>query len=145
MELHLLEMAHRVVTALPQSQGKWSPRWSPNGRLIVATSTDFGSLWVFDWAKQTWRLLTRMTNIDSIEWGPDSSFIQFSASAEGKLGIFRLSVDSAQIQRIADLPQDDEYVSVGIAPDGGVVTIRQVRNDEIYRIDWKRVVRSSAR
>jgi DNA-binding winged helix-turn-helix (wHTH) protein/Tol biopolymer transport system component len=145
MQVHLVEMAHGVITALPDSRGKWSPRWSPDGRFILATTTDFGSLWVYDWAKKKWCLLTRMTNIDSAEWSPNSKFIQFSALHEYKFGVFRIDVGSGQIQRVADLPQDDQYVSLSVAPDCDVIGIRQVRTDEIYRIDWKRSVEKISR
>ena len=138
MEIHLLELAHGAVTTLSGSAGKWSPRWSPDGRQILATSSDMESLWLFDWARKQWRMLAEVHNIDSAEWSPDSKFVQFSASPGGNFGIYRAWIESGDVRRIADLPLDDAYVSASVAPDGSAITNHQVRSDEIYRVDWKR-------
>jgi Tol biopolymer transport system component len=63
MLIRLLDLKTGKETVLPESQAKWSPRWSPDGRYIVASATNFGSLSLFDCARRRWTLLVTTRQI----------------------------------------------------------------------------------
>ena len=52
--IHVLDVASRQVSDLPDSQGFYSPRWSPDGRYISAFSADSMRLLLFDFQTQKW-------------------------------------------------------------------------------------------
>jgi Tol biopolymer transport system component len=54
MAIHMLDLKTRQISTLPGSEGLYSPRWSPNGRNIVAQSTASEALLIFDWTTQKW-------------------------------------------------------------------------------------------
>ena len=52
--IRVLDVASRQVSNLPDSQGVYSPRWSPDGRYISAFSADSRRLLLFDFKTQKW-------------------------------------------------------------------------------------------
>src|SRR4051812_46175484 len=52
--VQVLNLTTRQLSTLPNSEGLWSPRWSPNGRFIAALSTDTRTLLIFDFVTQRW-------------------------------------------------------------------------------------------
>ena len=46
------------VSTLPGSEGMWSPRWSPNGRLIAGISTSGWKIVLYDFQTQKWSELS---------------------------------------------------------------------------------------
>ena len=52
--LRVLDLKNHQVSTLPGSRGLFSPRWSPDGRYIVAMPADSLSLVLFDFQTQKW-------------------------------------------------------------------------------------------
>jgi len=80
MSIHVLDVAQDKVTELPESRGLWSPRWSPDGRYILAMTPDFQKLKLFNCQTRTWKDLFDAFNIDFPAWSQDSSHIFFKAT-----------------------------------------------------------------
>ena len=57
--IRILDIASHQVSNLPDSQGLFSPRWSPNGRYILAFSADSMKLLLFDFQTQKWTELAK--------------------------------------------------------------------------------------
>src|SRR5262249_41927349 len=55
--IRMLDLASHQVTTLPESAGKFSPSWSPDGQFIKADSLDIHSLYLFDVKTQRWSTL----------------------------------------------------------------------------------------
>jgi Tol biopolymer transport system component len=55
--INLLNLKTHQVTSLPGSEGLFSPRWSPDGRYIDASTSDAQKLMLFDFRTQKWREL----------------------------------------------------------------------------------------
>ncbi len=132
MAIRILDLRDRSVTLLPGSAGKWSPRWSPDGRHILAASADMGALWLYSISTRNWSRLATMPLIDNAEFSLDGRYIYFT----GRSGIFRLRLSDRRLEDLAHFP--DTVVSWSApTPDGSILVLRAVRHQEIYALDWQ--------
>jgi Tol biopolymer transport system component len=58
MHIALVDVKNRRVSRLPGSESLFGPRWSPDGRHIVAISADNIKLMLYDVSSQKWHMLT---------------------------------------------------------------------------------------
>jgi Tol biopolymer transport system component len=136
MLIHLLDLTTGTQTILPDSLGKWSPRWSPGGQYIVAATPDFRSLVLFDWQSQRWTPLAKGRAIDDATWSRDSRFVHFRAQTEHGMAVFRVRVADATFEQLAMYPVS-ERAWAGVAPDGSPLVLHSTRIEEIYALELK--------
>jgi len=136
MAIHLFDLTNRTETILPDSRGKWTPRWSPDGRYIAALTTDFHSLVLFDWQAQRWTLLATGSELDDPTWSLDSRFVHFSSLTAQGGALFRVRIPGAAVERLATQPVS-EYVWSGVSPDGSPLVLNSTRIEEIYALELK--------
>jgi Tol biopolymer transport system component len=137
MMIRLFDLKTNKETILPASQDKWTPRWSPDGRYIVALATDFGSLSLFDCSTRHWKELVTARLIDDPVWSLDSSFVHYSRyTAQGVRSLFRVRIADAVVERLAPFPPWQIAWS-GVSPDGSPLVPSSKRIDDIYAIDFK--------
>jgi Tol biopolymer transport system component len=136
MVIRVLDLDTGSETVLPGSKGKWSPRWSPDGRTILAQATDFKEIELFDCKTQTWKPLARGDRMNDASWSVDGEFVHFEAVADRGTALFRVRVDDGKVEQLAPQPEY-EYSWSGVAPDGSPLTLRAVKIEEIYALDLK--------
>ena len=86
--IYLVDLATKQVTKLPGSDGLFSPRWSTNGKYIVALSLNQKKLMLYDLAAKTWRQLAEQ-NIDNPTWShatAQCSFMTLCRRASQSIG-----------------------------------------------------------
>jgi Tol biopolymer transport system component len=79
--LHSIQIVHLATMkteTLPDSEGMFSPRWSPDGRWIIALSLNQKSLMLYDVVRERWKELARTSAADPI-WSADSKSIYLHA------------------------------------------------------------------
>ena len=82
--IYMVDVRTRNVKKLPGSDGLWTPRWSLDGRYIVARSLDSHSLMLFDFHSQTWReLVEGLTS--ALRTGRRTGDLSTTYGAEGSL------------------------------------------------------------
>ena len=59
--IQIADLETGQITPVPGSKGLFSPRWSPDGRHLVALSHDSLRLLLYDFASQQWRPLVTGT------------------------------------------------------------------------------------
>ncbi|HEX3985190.1 MAG TPA: winged helix-turn-helix domain-containing protein [Acidobacteriaceae bacterium] len=101
-DIEMVDLATKAVTKLPGSDGLFSPRWSANGKYIAALSIDQRQLLVYDVAKRTWKMLAQQIASD-ICWSHDDTAIYFHDFAQADQPIYRVTVATGRIERVADL------------------------------------------
>jgi len=101
--IRILDLDTRQVTTVPGSGGLWGPRWSPDGRYLVAgESYDERKLKIFDFKTQQWSTLPQNGVVASPVWSRDSKSIYFRRPLDDR-GVFRIAVSGGMAEKIADL------------------------------------------
>jgi len=135
MIIRTLDLASGTETVLPGSKGKWSPRWSPDGRTILAQTSDFAELDLYDCKTQTWRVLVKAPSNDAT-WSLDGKFVYYEAHTEQGSMLCRVRIADGAVEELA-LQPEYKYSWSGVAPDGSPLTSRSVKIEEIYALDLK--------
>jgi len=141
--IHILDWAANSISTLPDSADYFSPRWSPDGRFIVALHAGDQSLGLFDLNSNTWRLLVGFPS-EYPNWSHDGKHVYFVSTASGNRAIFRIKIVDGTTERIADLTNVERTPFfmgdwVGLAHDDAPLAVRNLTTEDIYA--WDLVVR----
>jgi Tol biopolymer transport system component/DNA-binding winged helix-turn-helix (wHTH) protein len=137
--IQVLDLRTHAVTPLPDSEGLFSPRWSPDGRYIAAISLDQRNLMLFDVAKGTWRLLAQSSVADPV-WSSDSTAIYIHAFMADTQPIYRVDIPSGHFQQVADLAsfragEAADYFFCGITPENVPLVRARSSTGNLYSLD----------
>ena len=137
--LQILDLHTRKLETVPGSDGLFSPRWSPDGRYIVALTLDQRSLRLFDTATKTWKLLADTSVADPV-WSADSKAIYIHAFMADTQPIYRVSVPDGHLDPIASLADfrngdTADYFFTGITPDNTPLVRTRSSTGNLYSID----------
>ena len=137
-EIRILDVHSQKSTKIPSSEGLWSPRWSPDGRYLVALGgLPSTKLMLFSFATQQWEELASGF-VGYPCWSRDSKqvFIGY-----GWL-VLRITISSHKTLQVADMRgfRSTGYyfwtnMWYGIAPDGRPISTRDTATEEIYAFD----------
>ncbi len=135
--IQILDVATHQVHSVPGSERLFSPRWSPDGRWILALSEDQSRLLLYDVQRNTWKTMFRGGAADPV-WDGDSRSIVFHAFSQPDSAILRLSLEGS-LQHIADLssldlPSVPNYFFSGITPSGAPLIEPRVGIGNLYSL-----------
>jgi Tol biopolymer transport system component len=139
--IHLVDLRSRKVDVLPQSVGLWSPRWSPDGKYLVAETMDSQRLMLFDFSAKTWSLLMSMPgeNIGYTSWSHDSRWVYFNRYLYERGAIYRVDVLHRAVERVLDQPA--MAVTLGqwftLAPDDSPIMLKDTSVHEVFALDLR--------
>lgn len=141
--IDVFELASRKVSRLPGSQDLFGPRWSPDGRSIVAISGDNMRLMLFDVQKQSWRqLATNLGLIGYMTWAPDSRSFFFDTLFSSAPAFYRLRIGDGELTRIVDLKSLRTFPGqfgpgawTGLDEKETPLFVRDISSQEIYALD----------
>ena len=136
--IHLLDLRTHQTTELPGSKALFSPRWSPNGRYIVAITADNQGLMLFDFTTQKWSELVKLT-MGYPSWSRDSQHVYFDCAAGNDPAFYRVRISDHKLERLASLKNVRRaglFGWTGLAPDDSPLLLRDVGTEEIYALDW---------
>lgn len=74
--LHILDLKTRQTSEVPNSAGLFSPRWSPDGRYLLAVHQGSQFLKVYDFQLHSWRQLTRVA-ASYPNWSADGKCVTY--------------------------------------------------------------------
>jgi Tol biopolymer transport system component len=143
--IQIVNLQTRQATTLPGSEGLTAPRWSPNGRFVVATALAAGkwgnpAVRIFDFGTGKWADL-ESDPIDNKWWSSDGKYFYFDKFIDNDTAIYRLRLSDRSIERVADLNDvrrsfGDMGWWMGITPDGSPMVLRDTSIEEIYALDF---------
>ena len=139
-EVRILDLKTQKSTTVPGSQNMWSPRWSPDGRYLVALlSWPPKKLMLYSFASNAWEELA--SGYAGWQcWSRDSKFVY----AQTDDWVVRIAVSDHKTQQIASLlgfPAtayfEDKWNNgwFGLTPDSRPLTTRDTGIEELYAFD----------
>ena len=140
-DIEVLDLQTHQVSVLPGSQGIFSPRWSPDGRFLVAVGSDSRKLVLFDFQTQKWTdWVTQTTDLGFPAWSRDSKYLYFDSTFSNDQSYRRLKVGDTKSEEAVSLKNLRRYFSSiglwsGLAPDGTPIFVRDISTQEIYALD----------
>ncbi len=134
-----IDLKTRNVVTLPDSDGLWSPRWSPDGKFLVAETLNSRSLLTFEFKSRKWTKLASVSEqIGYSSWSSDSRFVYYTGVAKGASTIFRVGVTRRQPELVVSPHGLDEVHSLGrwftLTPDDAPLLLRDTSIREIYSL-----------
>jgi serine/threonine protein kinase/Tol biopolymer transport system component len=141
--VYVLDMKTRNASKLPGSDGLFSPRWSPNGRYVVAITLDSLKFMLFDFTTQQW---TELANAKGFlgypNWSRDGHYLYFLGILEKEEGYFRVQISDRKLERTLNLKGFQAALGPfgnwsGLAPDESPLFVRDASIQGIYALDWE--------
>jgi len=142
MSINMLDLKAHKITKIAGSDGLFSPRWSPDGRYLVALSQDFTKVMLFDFKTQQWS--TWFTEpagaVNYPVWSSDGKSIYFDDLVTDEETIRRVKLGEDHAERVYALRHIDRYLGpwgywVGQAPDGSWMFVQDRSTQEVYSLN----------
>lgn len=137
--LDLTTSPHKL-SKLPDSDDKFSPRWSPDGRYVVGLTYGTQKLVLYDSTTQVWTELAS-TRCGGPRWSKDGKYVYYLTPFDGPT-MFRISINDRKIEQLVSLknlrvPAGVFGGWVGWTPDDTPLTIRDHGIQDIYALEWQ--------
>ena len=141
--IELFDLKTHQISQLPGSQGFFGPRWSPDGRYLVALSHDGNKLVLCEVRDHQWRPLDmKMDSFGYLAWSHDSAYIYFDTVLRSDSGYYRFRISDAKLEKLADLSKIKGFpiqfgpgTWTGLGPGDVPLLSRDISTQEIYAFD----------
>jgi len=137
--IRVLDLANHQISTLPGSHGFYSPRWSPDGRYIVAMPASSTSLVLFDFQTGKWSELMK-GKPGFPNWSADGRYVYFLRVPDNP-SVLRIRISDRKVEQVADmkdLPMTGIVaVWLGLAPDDSPLLLRDTGSQDVYALDWE--------
>jgi len=138
--IRVLNLASHQVSTLPGSQRRlFGPRWSPDGRYILALSIGSGDLVLFDFQMQKWTELAKGV-FGYPNWSRAGQYV-YVLDARGKGAVLRIRISDHKAEQVVDLKN---FISVGsygtslaLTSDDSPLLLRDAGTQDVYALDWE--------
>jgi Tol biopolymer transport system component len=141
--VYVLDLQTREVSKLPGSEGTYSPRWSRDGRFILAMTRDSRKLLLLDLTTQQWKTLSEGRLHSYPTWSQDSQYIYFSSPFETNTPFYRVRIRDSLLEKVTDAKVAKNLAAgvfgmwTGLDPDDSPMILRDTSLQEIYALDWQ--------
>ena len=137
--LQIMDLVTHQTKEIPNSEGLFSPRWSPDGAWIAALTLDQRGLMLFNVAQQRWRLLASTSAADPV-WSADSKELYVHAFQADHEPILKISVPNGTTKITTDLGdlRDREtanYFFSGLSPADEPMVQPRVGTGNLYSLE----------
>jgi eukaryotic-like serine/threonine-protein kinase len=137
--IRVLDLNTHQVSRLPGSRGLYSPRWSPDGRYIVAMPADSLSLVLFDFQTQKWSQLAKV-RAGFPNWSRDGQYVYFLRWLDSP-AVLRVRITDRKVEQVWDLTNLPTTGNIGpwlgLDPDDSPLVLKDIGTQDIYALDWQ--------
>jgi len=134
--VRIYDRVTQQTTTVPGSEGRWSPRWSPDGRSLLALTMTSHALAIYDFRWERWREFAKILAHDA-EWSHDSSAVFYHPQGGDGATLRRLTLATGTDSVVtADTPPH-LFEWLGLAPGDIPTVFRHLGKLEIYRLKVK--------
>jgi Tol biopolymer transport system component len=135
--LYTIDVRSRRMQRLPNTARLWSPRWSPDGKL-VAVLDENAHLRLYDMAAQ--RAGAALTGFPAgyPMWSRDGRYVYFENNSS--TAWYRVGVAQRKVELVERLTGLDTALNsagwVGMTPEGMLISARTVNPSNVYELEW---------
>jgi Tol biopolymer transport system component len=140
MNVEVVDVNSHKLSTLPGSDGLFSPRWSPDGRYVVAfNATHPMKPQLFDWTKQKWTQIAN-SEMGYPSWSRDGKYICMQDWNDGDPRIVRLFLNDRRVEAVMKFTEVHGGMAgtivqwSGLALDGSPLVARNISVQEIYSL-----------
>jgi serine/threonine protein kinase/Tol biopolymer transport system component len=139
--LRILDLRTNQLSMVPDSRGRVTALFSPDGRYVVSTSLDGSTLWLFDVAGQKWADIVH-GSFGDYRWAADSKSIYLDAGSDVEPVIHRLRLADHKLEQVATYKNLRRVITfgwpwMGMTPDGSPLFMRDTGTQEVYALDFE--------
>jgi eukaryotic-like serine/threonine-protein kinase len=139
--IQTLNLRNHKLTPLPDSGGYFSPRWSPDGRWIVAIDIQSNALVLFNVSTQRWEELTKLQS-GYPNWSRNGQCVFFNGASTSDMQLpeYRICLGDRRPEVVVDLAEVGTTLSItggwsGLTPDDSILAVRDTSMEEIYSLE----------
>ena len=136
--IRIFDLSTNQVSTLPASDGLFSPRWSPDGRYIVALRANSQGMMIFDFKTRKWSVLAE-GNLAYPCWSQDGQYVYFLQPASNP-AVMRVGIRDRKLEQVASLKafQMTGYWGLWFAltPDDAPLLLKDAGTHEIVSMQW---------
>lgn len=136
--LRILDLATHQVSFVPGSLGLFSPRWSADGKFLVAMKGDSRTLMQYSFATQKWTKVAE-GNFGWVNYSSDGKYL-YSLDFTGGGEVVRVNVADGKIERVADLKgfvTTGQYGgSLSLTPQDEPLLLRDRGTQDVYGLGF---------
>ncbi len=139
--LYILNLATGKVEKILGSDGLFSPRWSPDGKYIMALTLDQRQERLYTISAKSWQTLSERSGADPA-WSSDSRYVYFHELLDPAHSIDRVSIPGGtleQLTRLSDQTQGDpvDYTFAGLNPKDEPLILSRTTAANVYSLHLK--------
>jgi DNA-binding winged helix-turn-helix (wHTH) protein/Tol biopolymer transport system component len=132
--LHLYDLEKKTLSSVPQSEGLWTSRWSPDGRYIAALTINMEQrLKLFDTTSGLWST-TSAVHVNNPNWSRDTKSLFYDTEG-GPHALRRFRIEDnkvVEITAIAFLRPVNGWS--GLAPDDSPIVLKNLTSPAVYAL-----------
>jgi serine/threonine protein kinase/Tol biopolymer transport system component len=140
LNIHILDLASRQVSTMPNAEGYFWPSWSPDGNYLVAIAENPSRMVMYSAKTKTWKNLHSFGAVWSYwTWAADSKSLYMS-HVEGNNGIYQLTVPDGKwtklsgLEGVNDPSGVDSFIS--LTPQGQPAIMSRTGVAQLYLLQW---------
>lgn len=135
--IRIIDLQTKQVRLIPGSEGLFSPRWSPDGKYIIAMSSDQAQLVLFSWQTHQWQLLAK-GQFSNPSWSADSRSVYSQGPSDHPESIIRIGIPDGHSEQLpapyaAWSDGSKDYSFIGLAP-GNAPLLRVRLTGDVYSL-----------
>ena len=137
--IRVLDLMTHKLSTLPGSRGLYAPRWSPDGRYIVAMPSDQLSLVLFDFQTQQWSQIAKV-RAGFLNWSRDGQYVYFVRWLVNP-AVLRIRISDREVEQVSDLTNLPTTGNLGqwlgLGPDDSPLVLENTGTQDVYALDWE--------
>jgi Tol biopolymer transport system component len=138
--LYTLEPTTAVLKQLPHSEDLVEPRWSPDGRHIVALDNARHRLLRYDVHNEQWTETATGGLLHAPTWSADGASIYFQDQTDNQEAVLRMDVGSGRVKRVMEFRSILQGSAMqclfsGVGDDGSIYVMIDRSMTDIYALD----------
>jgi len=140
--IRMVSLKTSQVTTVTESNEATAPALSPDGRFIVASSSNGQKLMLFDVRQKKWSELAQIPS-GFTQWSADGKYIYFDNGFSKDAAIFRIGLSDRKVEHLVSLKDFRREVLeqglpwMGLTPDGSPILMRDTGSQEVYALDFE--------